>query len=517
MEHVVGWLFRRFRRRYVYVIVVASVAILGPAVLAPTVAVGCLFLELPLSTFWAILIQTSVVVVVIAAATTVWSNWLVQPVHQWLGDGDPDPATVFLALRDMPNKYVKRVYGTSVTVVIVLGVLAFARYADDVTVQSLVVTALVACGAGAAGGIVLSVAIELGIRPVTEEVSAALPPGHDLDDTTWSIRARVVMGAAMVAYATGLVAAGVAGLVDEPDDRYLVGLVATIGAGGLATIVFHLGISQPLLRPLRDLLEGTRRVRMGDFSRPVPVTSSDELGQLAQSFNAMQAGLRERAALHSAFGTYVDPGLTQRLLERGDEAFAAETVDLTVWFLDVQGFTAYASTVEPEAALQRLNALFELAVPIVRQHGGHTNHFLGDGLLAVFGAPEWFEDHADRAVAAALEIHRTVEARFGPSLRIGLGCNSGKVIAGAIGGGGKLEYTVIGDVVNVASRVEQLTRDLGHPVLLTDATVTALTTKLPLADAGHHRLRGKSEPVQVYAAVPQHKRPAKRAAQRVRR
>src|SRR5207244_630163 len=128
--------------------------------------------------------------------------------------------------------------------------------------------------------------------------------------------------------------------------------------------------------------------------------------------------------------------------------------EVTSLFVDVRGFTAYAATVEPTETVALLNRLFASVVPVVRQHAGHPNHFLGDGLLAVFGAPDPVDDHADRAVAAALDIQAAVRAEFGDELRVGIGLNTGTVIAGTIGGGGKLEYTVIGDAVNVAARVE---------------------------------------------------------------
>jgi adenylate cyclase len=135
--------------------------------------------------------------------------------------------------------------------------------------------------------------------------------------------------------------------------------------------------------------------------------------------------------------------------------------------------------------------------------GGHVNKFLGDGALAVFGAPNDLADHADAAVSAAVLIQRLVAERFGGELRIGIGINTGLVIAGTIGGGGKLEFTLIGDAVNVAARVEQLTKTTGDAILLTDHTVDGLTARPPeLIDRGAHALKGKAAPVQVFALDP---------------
>ncbi len=131
------------------------------------------------------------------------------------------------------------------------------------------------------------------------------------------------------------------------------------------------------------------------------------------------------------------------------------------------------------------------------------NKFLGDGALAVFGAPNDLADHTDSALTAAVLIHRLVAERFGGELRIGIGINTGKVIAGTIGGAGKLEFTVIGDTVNVAARVEQLTKTIGDAILLTGPTVDALAGRPhALTDRGCHALKGKSAAVQVFALDP---------------
>jgi adenylate cyclase len=124
-------------------------------------------------------------------------------------------------------------------------------------------------------------------------------------------------------------------------------------------------------------------------------------------------------------------------------------------------------------------------------------------VVAVFGAPNDLADHAEAAVSAAVLIHRFVAERFGGALRIGIGVNSGSVIAGTIGGGGKLEFTLIGDTVNVAARVEQLTKTTGDAILLTHHTVDALPVRpAGLADRGFHALKGKSAAVQVFALDP---------------
>jgi adenylate cyclase len=280
----------------------------------------------------------------------------------------------------------------------------------------------------------------------------------------------------------------------------VIGCVLTVGWA----IPISVGASfSPSLRPIRDLAEGTERVVAGDYSRRLPVVQDDDLGALAASFNRMQAGLAERQRLQVAFGTYVDPALAARLLEQGDDVFTGERREVSVMFVDIRDFTPFAEANTAEDTVARLNALFEIVVPAVVDAGGHVNKFLGDGALAVFGAPNDLGDHADAAVNAAMLIHRLVAERFGGALRIGIGINTGTVIAGTIGGGGKLEFTLIGDTVNVAARVEQLTKSTGDTILLTDSCVDALATRPPgLVDRGSHALKGKSAAVQVFALDP---------------
>jgi class 3 adenylate cyclase len=276
----------------------------------------------------------------------------------------------------------------------------------------------------------------------------------------------------------------------------VVGAALTLGFGAPNAVG---AIVLPSLRPIRDLAKATVRVRAGDYSQRLPVVQDDDLGALAASFNRMQAGLAERQRLQAAFGTYVDPALAARLLEQGDDVFRGERREVTVMFVDIRDFTPFAEANTAEDTVARLNALFEIVVPAVVDAGGHVNKFLGDGALAVFGAPNDLVDHADAAVSAAVLIQRLVAERFGGALRIGIGINTGVVIAGTIGGGGKLEFTLIGDTVNVAARVEQLTKTTGDTILLTRQCIDALASRpAGLIDRGFHVLKGKSAAVQVF-------------------
>jgi adenylate cyclase len=167
---------------------------------------------------------------------------------------------------------------------------------------------------------------------------------------------------------------------------------------------------------------------------------------------------------------------------------------VTVAFVDIRGFTTFADRSTAREAVDHLNGFFELAVPVVERHGGSINKLLGDGLLAVFAMP----DHADRALAASLEMLASVDGRY----RIGIGLNSGLVLVGRIGGGGHCELGVVGDPVNVSARVQDATRELGEPLLLTEATRSLVeSTRIELEARGELSLRGKREPVAVYAPL----------------
>jgi adenylate cyclase len=310
----------------------------------------------------------------------------------------------------------------------------------------------------------------------------------------------------MIAAAIGLAVSGamLAVVFSRTSSIPVLCAVIALGLTLLLAVPISVGSSfAPSLRPVRDLAEGTERVAAGDYSQRLPVVQDDDLGALAASFNRMQAGLAERQRLQAAFGTYVDPALATRLLEQGDDVFTGERREVTVMFVDVRDFTPFAEANTAEDTVARLNALFQIVVPAVVDAGGHVNKFLGDGALAVFGAPNDLADHADAAVNAAVSIQRLVAERFGSELRIGIGINTGVVIAGTIGGGGKLEFTLIGDAVNVAARVEQLTKTTGDAILLTDQTVDALASRpAALTDRGSHTLKGKSAVVQLFGLEP---------------
>jgi class 3 adenylate cyclase len=343
-------------------------------------------------------------------------------------------------------------------------------------------------------------ASETALRPIVREVARELPDGFAPAGGV-PLRWKLLGSLPLINVITGVVVSGLSG----GDHASLAGLGVSVVVAVIVAFTLSLEltvlVSRSVLRPVSDLLDATERVKAGDFSVRVPVTSGDELGTLALSFNEMMRGLAEREALHDAFASYVDPQLAQRVLDEGTQ-IEGEEAEVSLAFVDIREFTTFAERASAREAVAYVNEFLELVVPIVTEHGGHPNKFIGDGLLAVFGAPVALRDHADRAVAAAAEMATTVRERCGDRLRIGVGVSSGPVLAGTVGGGGKLDFTVIGDAVNVAARVEEVTRATGDTVLITEATRALLSDgALPLEPRGAISLKGRNDPVRIYALV----------------
>ena len=353
------------------------------------------------------------------------------------------------------------------------------------------------------------VALELAMRPVLEDIGESLPSASPPDFARVSLHRRLLATVPMVTWGTALIVAGVlAGATHDLD---------TIGrASGVAVVVtaavslwLSLVLADAVSAPIIDLRDATRRLAGGDDAVRVPVVSTDETGELAAAFNAMVIGLSEREQLRDAFGTFVDPGLIERILAEGTD-LRGEEIEVSVLFLDVRGFTEFAERTAAQDVVAALNELYEAVVPVIEGNGGHANKFVGDGLLAVFGAPERHCDHAARAVAAARDIARLASTGGAGELRIGVGVNSGRVVVGTIGGGGRRDFTVIGDPVNTAARVEAATRLTGDDILITETTLRALDVASDdFEERSSVPLKGKFATVRLYAPTDHSRRRAR--------
>jgi adenylate cyclase len=353
-------------------------------------------------------------------------------------------------------------------------------------------------------------ALELGMRPLLEDIGESLPEASPPDFARVSLHPRLLATVPMATWGTALIVAGL--LTDDTRDLDTIGLASVVAVAVTAAFSTWLSLvlADAVTAPIIDLRDATRRLGAGDLAVRVPVVSTDETGELAAAFNAMVAGLSERERLREAFGAFVDPALTERVLAEGTD-LRGEEIEASVLFLDVRGFTEFAERAAAQEVVAGLNELYEAVVPVIQQHGGHANKFVGDGLLAVFGAPERHADHAARAVAAACDIAQLVREGVGGALRVGLGVNSGRVVVGTIGGGGRRDFTVIGAPVNTAARVEAATRLTGDDILITETTLRALG---PHGDHFEERpsvpLKGKAATVRLYAPRPNNEPRAQR-------
>ena len=459
-----------------------------------------LYVHLSEGQFWRIAAVAQGLVVLDTILSFRVISGLLRPADPWLrGERTPQTAlAAWVALAGLPRSYLG--YGRLLpTVFNVVPISVFiAVELGRAFVPSLLVVTAAASVVFAYGVFLRFFALELIMRPVLETVSPDVPPGTELAAPTIPLRWRLLLALPTINVITGMV---VAGFAAPHQGLGALGLGVLVAIGVAFTISLELSVLllRSIVEPLQDLQSGTERVAAGELDVRVPVLGSDETGRLASSFNEMVAGLSERERLHEAFGAFVDPALAERVLEEGT-VLAGEEVEVSVLFLDIRGFTAFAERASAAQVVAALNDFYELIVPVLVRHGGHANKFVGDGLLGVFGAPDHLRDHADRAVAAALEIADTVRERYGGELRIGIGVNSGPVIAGTIGGGGRVEFTVIGDAVNTAARVEEVTRATGDEVLITEATRDLLTRDFGAwSERPPVALKGKRERVRLCA------------------
>jgi class 3 adenylate cyclase len=339
--------------------------------------------------------------------------------------------------------------------------------------------------------------VELALRPLLRKVRPRLPAVYLPPRRGISLRRRLLGTLPLANIVTGLAVAGLAqpgpgGLEALRADVLLVLVVAA----AVSLLVGFL-LAAAIVAPLDELAGAAERVHQGDLTVQVVPTASGELGRLAANFEEMVSGLAGRQALHHALERYVDPSVAARIIEEGLELMPRE-VDATVMFVDLRGFTAFAEGATASCIVARVNQLLEVTLPAIVRHGGHVNKFMGDGVLAVFGTPVPLEDHADRAMRAALEVLDAAAAAQ-PALRLGIGISSGRVTAGTVGAAGRCEFAVMGDTVNVAARAQEATKHMGVDVLFTDSTLERMTaipqSALPI---GRLELRGRRGPVVVH-------------------
>ncbi len=283
-------------------------------------------------------------------------------------------------------------------------------------------------------------------------------------------------------------------------------VVVVLALGGLAISVgLALLVSTSVAQPLREVQVAMAQVQRGGLDARCAVVSNDEIGAVAEGFNRMVHGLREREAIRETFGKYVSPEVRDEILA-GRVSGAGVQREVTILFADLRDFTPWVEASPPADVVADLNAYFTEMDLAIRSHGGLVLQFIGDEIEAVFGAPIADAHHADAAVAAAREMGSRLDAwnttrrpAGKAELRHGIGIHTGTVIAGNIGSSERMSYALVGDAVNLASRIQALNKDFGTQVLVSGATHARLSSPVGLESLPAVRVKGRSAEVTVFA------------------
>ncbi len=291
------------------------------------------------------------------------------------------------------------------------------------------------------------------------------------------------------------------------DARREIGMAA--GALLVVALLIAIGLSQRITRPLGRLRLAVNALGHGDTSARVEAETHDELGELARAFNEMIESLGQKDRIERAFRRYVsDHVLNEIVSDPASVELAGERREVTVMFVDIRQFTRITSWLGPERLVAFLNETFDLITSRLLEHGVTVDKYVGDAILAYAGAPIASDDHARRAVAAAIAIQRSIDERNrklevsnAPFVRlgVGIGIHTGSVVLGNIGSERKMDYTAIGEPVNVASRLQDIAG--AGQILVTQEVNARLGQALETRSTGSRRLEGIDTEIEVFEVV----------------
>jgi adenylate cyclase len=275
----------------------------------------------------------------------------------------------------------------------------------------------------------------------------------------------------------------------------------------LSLFIVLLGISIAILigigfsRPISRLVLATREIGKGNFRYGVERVRGDELGDLTSAFNYMSRELWKKLVMTKSFGSYVSPEILEMVMANPEgDLLGGRRMEVTVVFADILGFTSFAEATPPERVVEAINEYFEITTRHIQGQGGYVDKFIGDAVLGVFGAPLPRADHAARALRAAVAMQRELlshGAGRNPLLaRVGIGINSGVAVAGDLGSEVKRQYSVIGDCVNVASRLNALAG--GGRIIISRSTREAVGELAEVTPLPPAVVKGKTEPIEVF-------------------
>lgn len=279
----------------------------------------------------------------------------------------------------------------------------------------------------------------------------------------------------------------------------------SVAGVGAALLLISVGVAIVFGRraaaPVRRLATAAKLVQNNDLDKvqDLPLGHVSEMADAAEAFNGMVEGLKERAKIRDLFGKYVPQDVAAMLLT-DETSGAPRSAEATVLFLDLAGFSTMSEKLDPAGIVSTLNDFFSDAVALIEKQHGMVTQFQGDAILAVFNVPVELPDHESCAIAAAREIATTVANRTyaGQVLGVRVGINTGKLVAGAVGAEGRLNYTVHGDAVNIAARLESMNKEFGTTILVSETTMAMAKDAATFKEIGSLPIRGREKPVVVY-------------------
>lgn len=285
--------------------------------------------------------------------------------------------------------------------------------------------------------------------------------------------------------------------------RLVLGLLSI---GGMFLLVIGASIvARSVSKPVQALVEGARRIGKGDYKSEVEVTQSDEIGELAIAFNEMTRGLAEKDRVRDLLGKVVSTAVAEELLKNQDVKLGGEDLEVSILFSDIRSFTSLSESKMPGEILEFLNYYLTHMSEAIEAQDGIVDKYIGDAIMALFGAPVEQPDAADRAIKSALamrdalvEVNREFKKRGWEEIRTGIGINTDIVVAGNMGSPNRLNYTVIGDGVNLASRLEGLTKEYGVQIIVSEATLLRAQGKYKTRSLGEVAVRGRIQPTPIF-------------------